>query len=39
VLDDEITVGTVSGTVRRLLEGPRGHVLEHNTAVRRSLGR
>jgi hypothetical protein len=39
VLDDEITVGTVTGTVRRLLEGLRGHVLEHDTTVRRSLGR
>jgi hypothetical protein len=38
-LDDEITVGTVTGTVRRLLEGLRGHVLEHDTTVRRSLGR
>jgi hypothetical protein len=36
-LVDEITVGTVSGTIRRLLDGLRGHVLEHEATIRRSL--
>jgi hypothetical protein len=36
-LDTEITVGPMAGTIARLVDGARNHVLEHDATIRRSI--
>jgi hypothetical protein len=36
-LDTEITVGPMVGTIARLVDGARNHVLEHDATIRRSI--
>ena len=36
-LDGEITIGPITGTIGRLVDGAREHVLEHTATIRRSV--
>ena len=36
-LDTEITIGPTAGTIARLVDGARNHVLEHDATIRRSI--
>jgi len=36
-LDAEITIGPMAGTIARLVDGTRNHVLEHDATIRRSI--
>jgi hypothetical protein len=36
-LDAEITIGPIAGTIARLVDGTRNHVLEHDATIRRSI--
>lgn len=37
-LEAQITIGQVTGTIARSVDGARGHVIEHDLTIRRSIG-